>query len=81
MLKADESDNDLIRACAALAKYGSRSPVSNSFSFNQMLSWKTVVVTEEDLMQAGIIRDFIEMRDSDASESNIVEILNYLCTV
>ncbi len=40
-----------------------------------------MVVTEEDLMQSGIIRDFFERRDSDASESNIVDILNYLCTV
>ena len=68
MLKADESDYDMIRACATLAKSGSRSPVSNSFSFSGMLSWKRAVVTE-DLMQSGMIRDFIELRDSDGSES------------
>ncbi len=64
MLKADESDNDLIRACATLAKSGSRSPVSNSFSYSRMLSWKMAVIREEDLMQSRIIRDFIELRDS-----------------
>ncbi len=46
-----------------------------------VLSWKRAVVTEEDLKHSGIIRDFIELRDSDASESNIVDIWNYLCTV
>ncbi len=54
--------------------------MSNSFSFSRVLSWKRAVVTE-DLMQSGIIRDFIELRDSDASASNIVDILNYLCIV
>ncbi len=55
MLKADESDNDLIRACATLAKSGSRSPVSNSFSFSWMLFWKKTVVTEEDLMRPELL--------------------------
>ncbi len=81
MLKAKESDNDLIRAFAILAKCGSRWPVSNSFNFSRMLSWKRAVVTEEDLVQSGIIRDFVELRDSYASENNIVDILNYSCTV
>ena len=53
MLKTDESDNDLIIACATLAKSGSRSPVSNNFSVSRMLSWERAVVTEEDLMQSG----------------------------
>ncbi len=77
MLNAKESDKDLIRACAILAKSGSRPPVSNSFNFSRMLSWKRAVVTDEDLMQSGIIRDFIELKDSDASENNTVDILNY----
>ncbi len=67
--------------CLQLQQSGSRLPVSNSFSYSRMLSWKRAVVTEEDLMQSGIIMDFIELRDSDASETNIVDILNYLCTV
>ena len=56
LCKVKESDNELFRACA-ITKSGSRSPVSNSFSFSmfsRMLSWKRAVVTEEDLMQSAI---------------------------
>ncbi len=76
MLNANESDNDLIRVCATLAKSGSRSPVSSSFNFSRMLSWNRSDVTEENLMLSGIIRDCVQLRDSKASDSNIVDILN-----
>ncbi len=45
-----------------------------------MLPWGRAGIIEEDLIYSGIIRDFVELRDSDASESNIVDILNYLYT-
>ncbi len=78
MFKANESDNDLARACTISAKSG-----SDSFRFSRMLSWKRAVFTDEDLMRllSAIIRDFIVLGDSDASENNNVDILNYLCTV
>ncbi len=47
---------------------------SKNFNFSRMLSWKRAVVTEEDLMQSAIIRDFIDLRDSDASENDIEDI-------
>ncbi len=60
MLKAIESDNDLIKVCATLAKSGSRSPVSNSFS--RMHSCNRLDITEEELMLSGIMRDSVKLR-------------------
>ncbi len=37
-----------------------------------------VVVTEGNLRHSGITSDFIELRDSNASDSNIADILFYV---
>ncbi len=75
MLIANDSDYQFIRVCTTLAKSGSRSPVSNSFSFSRMLSWNRADIIEDvTVMLYGLIRDFVELKDSGASYSNTVDI-------
>ncbi len=47
-------------------------------SFNRILSGNMADITEEELLLSAIIRDFIELRDSDASSDSII--VDYLCT-
>lgn len=81
-MKAIERDYDLSRVYATSLiqqKSGSRSPVSNSLSFSGMLFWNRAVITEEELIHPGIIRDLVELIDSNAPDSNMVDTLDNLC--